>query len=208
MKHGFWRAALIASACIFSVSALGAPRLTPQEVVQNTAEQVLRILDGEQEKLKQDPERLHEVVEDYIVPNFSFTTMSRLVLGRHWQRANDRQREQFTQAFRSLLVTTYTQSLLDYTGVPIRYLPVHMGADADSATVRTEILPPARPPVAIGYRLRLIRGEWKVIDVVVEGVSLVTNYRTEFSTEISQRGLDGLIRSLEARAQSRNPPIN
>ncbi len=126
--------------------------------------------------------------------------MSRLVLGRYWRSATDLQREQFTNAFRSLLVRTYAESLIDYTGVPIRYLPVHMDEEAKDAIVQTEIHQSGRPAVDINYRLRLLRDEWKVIDVIVEGVSLITNYRSEFSTQIGQSGLDSVIRSLEARA--------
>lgn len=170
-------------------------------MVKNTADQVLRVLEAEQAELRAHPERIYDLVNEYILPNFSFAAMSRLVLGRHWRSATDRQREQFTEAFRSLLVRTYAESLIDYTGVPIRYLATHEDANAKNATVHTEIEPSGRPPVAISYRLRLINGEWKVIDVVVEGVSLVTSYRTEFSTQISQTGLDGLIRGLQARAQ-------
>jgi phospholipid transport system substrate-binding protein len=171
-------------------------------VVRSTADQVLRILEAEQEQLRAHPERIYDVVNEYILPNFSFSAMSRLVLGKYWRSATDLQREQFTQAFRSLLVRTYADSLIDYTGVPIRYLPVHMDENAKDATVHTEIAPSSGPPIGISYRLRLIGEEWKVIDVVVEGVSLVTSYRTEFSNEISQSGLDSLIRNLQARAPS------
>ena len=193
---------VLLSLCLVANTAFAAPRLAPEEVVKGTADQVLEVLDTEQEQLRAHPERIYEVVNKYILPTFSFPAMSRLVLGRHWRSATESQREQFTNAFRSLLVRTYAESLIDYAGVPIRYLPVHMDETAKDATVNTEIEPSGRPPVAISYRLRLLSGEWKVIDVVVEGVSLVTNYRTEFSTEINRSGLDSLIRSLEARARA------
>lgn len=203
MKQNFLAAILVLlSVCFFPTSAFCTPRLPPQDVVKSTADQVLHVLETEQEELRAHPERIYDVVNKYILPTFSFHAMSRLVLGRHWRSATDLQREQFTNAFRSLLVRTYAESLIDYTGVPIRYLPVHMDEKAKDATVQTEIEPSGRPAVAISYRLRLIRGEWKVIDVIVEGVSLVTNYRTEFSNEINQSGLDSLIHSLEARDPS------
>ncbi|MFZ0255103.1 MAG: ABC transporter substrate-binding protein [Gammaproteobacteria bacterium] len=206
MKEGFLAAVLVLlSICFFPTSAFCTPRLPPQEVVKSTADQVLRVLEAEQKDLRAHPERVYDVVNEYILPNFSFPAMSRLVLGRHWRSATDLQRQQFTDAFRSLLVRTYADSLIDYTGVPIRYLPVHMEEKAKDATVHTEIKPSTGPAVTISYRLRLISGEWKVIDVVVEGVSLITNYRTEFSTEISQSGLDSLISSLQARAPSPVP---
>lgn len=198
----------LVSICVFPTSAFCTPKLPPQDVVKRTADQVLRVLEAEQQELRAHPERLYEVVNKYILPNFSFPAMSRLVLGRHWRSATDQQRAQFTEAFRSLLVRTYADSLIDYTGVPIRYLPVHMDEKAKDATVHTEIQPATGSAVTISYRLRLINGEWKVIDVVVEGVSLITNYRTEFSAEISQTGLDSLIRNLEDRAPSPVPKGN
>lgn len=201
VKQSFLVAILVLlNVCSFSTSASGTPRLQPLDVVKSTADQVLRILETEQEVLRAHPERLYEVVQQYILPTFSFPAMSRLVLGRYWRSATDLQREQFTNAFRSLLVRTYAESLIDYTGVPIRYLPVHMDEKAKDAVVQTEIHPSGRPAVDINYRLRLLRDEWKVIDVIVEGVSLITNYRSEFSTQIGQSGLDSVIRSLEARA--------
>lgn len=176
-----------------------AAALLPQEVVKSTADQVLRVLSAEQKDLRQHPERIYDVVNEYILPNFSFEVMSRLVLGKHWRTASETQRDQFAKAFRTLLVRTYANSLLDYTDVPIRYLPVHVDTDAKDATVNTEVQQKGGAPMAISYRLRLLGGQWKVIDVVVEGVSLVTNYRSEFSTEISKAGLDGLISNLQTR---------
>lgn len=206
MKQDFLLAILVLlNVCLLPTSALGTPSIPPGEVVKSTADQVLRVLETEQEALRAHPDRIYEVVNKYILPTFSFPAMSRLVLGRHWRSATDLQREEFTDAFRSLLVRTYAESLIDYTGVPIRYLPVHMDEDAKDAIVQTEIEPSGRPPVAINYRLRLLGGEWKVIDVIVEGVSLIMNYRSELSTEISQSGLDKVIRSLEARAQASTP---
>jgi phospholipid transport system substrate-binding protein len=203
VKQGFLVAIpVLLSVCFYPPSTFCTPKLPPQEVVKSTADQVLHVLETEQEELRAHPERIYDVVNKYILPTFSFPAMSRLVLGRHWRSATDKQRDQFTNAFRSLLVRTYAESLIDYTGVPIRYLPVHMDEKARDAIVQTEIEPPGRRPVAISYRLRLIGGEWKVIDVIVEGISLVTNYRTEFSNEIRQRGLDTLISNLEARDPS------
>lgn len=201
------RSLLAATVILLSISlpppsALGTSRLPPQEVVKSTADQVLRVLETEQDALRAHPERLYEVVNQYILPNFSFPAMSRLVLGRHWRSATEAQRQDFTNAFRSLLVRTYAESLIDYTGVPVNYLPVRMDDKAKDAIVQTEIEPAGRPPVAISYRLRALGGEWKVIDVIVEGVSLVMNYRTELNTEISQSGLDTVIRDLENRARN------
>ena len=199
MKQHTLAALVLATFGLATGATSPAAALLPQEVVKSTADQVLRVLSAEQKDLRQHPERIYDVVNEYILPNFSFEVMSRLVLGRHWRTASEAQRDQFAKAFRTLLVRTYANSLLDYTDVPIRYLPVHVDTDAKDATVNTEVQQKGGAPMAISYRLRLLGGQWKVIDVVVEGVSLVTNYRSEFSTEISKAGLDGLISKLQTR---------
>ncbi len=121
------------------------------------------------------------------------------MLGKHWRRANAEEREAFTSAFRQLLVRTYTTALLNYSGQEINYLPVRAMAGADEVTVHTEVSSAGATPVPINYKLYLVEDEWKVFDVVIDGISLVSNYRSTFSSEIRRRKLAGLIKRLEAR---------
>jgi phospholipid transport system substrate-binding protein len=141
------------------------------------------------------------VVEKKVLPNFDFQAMTRMAVGKHWREASPAQQQSLENAFRSLLVTTYTQALTQASNadqtVEVRPAPVKP-AD-DDVTVKTFVKDPSRKPLAIDYRLAKAASGWKVYDVVVENLSLVTNYRSSFSSEITKSGLDGLIKALEAK---------
>ncbi len=162
-------------------------------LVQETAEATLQRLGAEQQALERDPTLIYGLVEDVVLPHFDFERMSQLVLGRHWRTATAEQRARFTAEFRTLLVRTYARALLEYTDQQIRYLPLHAGPGDRTVTVRTEIVQSAGPSIPINYALYFTGDRWKVYDIVVDGVSLVTNYRSSFNSQIRQGGLDQLI---------------
>jgi len=122
--------------------------------------------------------------------------MSQWVLGVNWRRASDGQKEKFTEQFRTLLVRTYAKALLEYTDQKINYLPLHAAADARTVTVRTEILQAGGQNIPVNYRMYHKGDNWKVYDISIDGVSLVSNYRTSFNNEIRQGGIDKLIARL------------
>ncbi|HEB95597.1 MAG TPA: ABC transporter substrate-binding protein, partial [Sedimenticola thiotaurini] len=129
---------------------------------------------------------------------FDFERMSRLALGRHWRKASEQQRQAFVAAFRQLLVRTYATALLNYSDEQIVYKPLRQEPTGKEAVVNTLVSEPGGAPVPIDYRLHLgSDGHWRVYDVIVDGVSLVSNYRSSFGSEIRRRGMDGLIRKLE-----------
>lgn len=177
---------------------------SPQSLVEETSQLMLAKLKQEQEVIRTDPGRIYELVNDIVIPHFDFQYMSQMVLAKYWRRANDQQRQAFTGEFKQLLVRTYATSLNEYTEQEVVYLPFRAGKDASKATVRTEVEQPGSFPVPIDYRLRNNNGEWKVFDVVIDGVSLVTNYRISFAKEIRQDGLDALIETLASRNQEVN----
>jgi phospholipid transport system substrate-binding protein len=125
--------------------------------------------------------------------------MSSWVLGRYWRNATPKQRQEFTEQFRTLLVRTYAKSLSSYTDNKITYLPFRSSPDQTDVKVRTEVDQPGGFPIPIDYDLYLKGDEWKVFDVTIDGVSLVTNYRTTFANQIRMDGLDKLISSLAER---------
>ena len=173
-----------------------------ESMVRKTTDEVLARLERERSQLEKHPEGIYNLVEDLVLPHFDFRRMSQWVLGRYWRRASTEQRQQFVDQFRTLLVRTYATALLQYTGQAIQYLPLHAPEGADDVTVRTEIAQPGTQPVRLDYSMHVNRdGEWKVYDITVEGVSLVTNYRSNFAGEIRQHGLDHLIDSLKKRNQ-------
>ena len=175
----------------------------PQTLVKDVTDQVLARLDKERAQLKADPQRIYPLVEDLVLPHFDFTRMSAWVLGRNWRIASADQRSQFTEQFRTLLVRTYAVALLEYSGQTVNFLPSRLAEDGRSALVRTEIAQTGQASIALNYSLYQRNGQWLVYDISVDGVSLVTNYRSSFATEIAQGGIDGLIAQLEKRnAQS------
>ncbi len=175
-----------------------------EELVKQTAERMLSTLRAENDALERNPDRVYDLVNEIVLPHFDFPRMAKRVLGKHWRKATPQQRREFTEAFRDLLVRTYTNSLTEYAEQEINYLPLRAKSGAKNVTVRSEIEQPGSTPIDVSYRLGWVSNEWKVYDVSIEGVSLVTNYRSSFSREISQGGLGGLIDELARRSQQ--PP--
>lgn len=179
--------------------------VSPQELVQRTAEEMLTKLRAEKQVIERHPERIYELVNQIVLPHFDFERMSSWVLGKHWRAATPAQKERFMTEFRTLLVRTYAKSLSEYTDSKISYLPMRPSPQEDQAKVRTEVDQPGGFPIPIDYELRRQGDQWKVIDVTIDGVSLVTNYRSTFASQIRQDGLDKLITVLSERNQ-RNLP--
>jgi len=174
---------------------------SPLELVRETADQVLGEVASRKAALTRSPGRIYGLVEDKVLPSFDFTRMSRLVLGKYWRRATKTQKSAFEAAFRELLVRTYTTALLSYSDQAITYLPIRQSEDSIHVTVATLVTDPGSPAVPINYKLYLRAEQWLVYDVIIDGVSLVSNYRSSFGTQIRRYKLDGLIRKLEKRNQ-------
>lgn len=170
-----------------------------QALVEETSNLMLAKLKEEQAVLKEEPSRLYELVNDIVLPHFDFEYMSQMVLAKHWRRAKPDEKVAFTAEFKMLLVRTYATSLKEYTDQELIYLPFRSGRDASQALVRTEIEQPGGFPIPIDYKLRDKGQGWKVFDVIIDGVSMVTNYRSSFAKEIRKSGLDSLIQTLAKR---------
>jgi phospholipid transport system substrate-binding protein len=182
---------------------------TPVEVLQGMSDHVLEII-------KHDPSildnkaRLRAIADEVVIPNIDFIALSQSVLGVTWRQATPDQREVFEREFRSLLITTYLNSIsrADYRGQSIRYLPMRTPPTGDRADVEAEVAQPNGPLIHVQFRMyRRTGGSWKVYDVVVEGVSLVITQRSSFSSIIREKGLDGLIAMLEARNNGQGDPV-
>jgi len=182
---------------LMPVTVFGA--VGPQQLVEQTSQTMLDKLKQEKELLETEPGRIYELVDKIVVPHFDFEYMSQMVLAKYWRRASAAQRQAFTLEFRQLLVRTYATSLKEYSDQVLTYLPFREGNQQGQAIVRTEVEQAGGFPVPIDYRLRQNSNDWKVFDVVIDGVSLVTNYRASFAKEIRESGLDGLISSLAER---------
>ncbi len=171
-----------------------------EEVVKGTANKVLARLTAERELIEAEPTRIYGLVNEVVIPHFDFVSMSKWVLGKNsWRAASEAQREQFIGEFRTLLVRTYAKALLEYTSEEIEYLPSNGNPDSNLVEVKTKIKQGGARDVPIDYRLHITGGEWKVVDIVVDGVSLVSTYRGSFASEIRKNGLDALITKLSQR---------
>ena len=185
--------------------ALWAAVKPAQEVVQDTSAQMLSALRQNYAALKQDSSQIYGLVDQIVLPNFDFELMSRWVLGRAWQQATPEQRRRFTDEFRTLLVRTYAKALLEYAKEEVRVLPQPGAADGSDTMIKTEVRLKAGQPIQINYSMHLGNDAWKVYDVTVDGVSLVTNYRGTFATQIRDNGLDAVIADLQQRNRAQNP---
>jgi phospholipid transport system substrate-binding protein len=168
----------------------------PDELVKRTAEDVLATVKSDKDIQAGDQEKIFALAEQKIVPNFDFDKVSRMVLGKNWTIATPDQKAAFQNEFRTLLIRTYASALSKYRNQTIEYKPFRLVSDSDIASVKTQIVQPDGQPIEVDYTLVKQPEAWKVYDIVIEGVSLVTNYRGQFAQEIRQNGLDSLIKKL------------
>ena len=169
---------------------------SPDELVKRTAEDVLTSVKSDADIQAGDQAKIFALAEEKILPNFNFDKVSRLVLGKNWTKATPEQKTAFQNEFKTLLIRTYATALSKYKNQTIEYKPLRMAEGAATASVKTAILQPGGQPIAVDYSLEKKVDAWKVYDIVIEGVSLVTNYRSQFAQEIRQNGLDSLIKKL------------
>lgn len=186
-------AAVLALMFMLPLTAVRA-QTAPDVLVKNTVEEVLALL-----KQNSDRRVLEDLAEKKVLPHFDFRSMTQLAMGRSWRDATPTQRTALENAFRSLLVRTYTAALSEVSGVDrrIEVRPLQMKPGDDYTTVRTLVKEPGRQPISIDYRMTLTDKQWKVTDIVAENASLVISYRGQFNTEIGRSGIDGLIKVLQ-----------
>lgn len=184
---------------LFSSNAMAG--LEPQALIQEVAQKTIDRLNAEQELIKKEPERLYSLINEFVLPHFDFERMSKWVLGKHWRRASKQEQQRFIEEFRTLLVRTYASSLSDYAQQTISYLPFHGDLNSGEVMVKSEVEQPGSFGIPINYRLYKVNSDWKVYDVTIDDISLVSNYRTSFAREIKIKGIDGLIREMAEKNQ-------
>lgn len=181
---------------LFTNSAMANIEIAPDVLVKQTADDVLTIVRNDKEIQAGNQQRLYAVVEEKILPNFDFDRVCRMVLGKNWKSASPEQQALFEKEFRSLLLRTYATALGKYRDQVIEYRPMQTDASEKNVTVKTQIIQKGGQPIAVDYSLVKGPAGWKVYDIIIESVSLVTNYRSQFSSEIRQNGLDSLNKKL------------
>lgn len=173
----------------------------PEQLVRVTTTQMFQALKAQQVQLRQDPARVYQLVNEVVAPQFDFETMGRWVLGKYWRSADAGQRQRFIAEFRRLLIRTYGAAMAQYEDEWVEYLPSRI-LDEEQVMVRTLLHGTDVGPLPIDYLMNVRDGAWKVFDVSIEGISLVTNYRSTFTEEIRRGGMEGLI----ARLVEQNEP--
>ncbi len=172
---------------------------TPGEVVKETAEGVISHIESNRSILETHPEKIYDMVNELVIPRFDFISMAKWVLGKHWRTASETQRLKFIAEFKALLVRTYARALLEYSGQNIKYYPAEQNPQSNLAVVKTELTSSSNTRLPILYRMHQKNEEWKVVDVAVDGVSLVTTYRGSFATQIKKNGFDSLLNELSKK---------
>lgn len=200
-------AAIVLAACAFVAGpARAAAETAPDALVRKSIDEVIALIKADKDLQAGNPAKLHALVEQKILPHFDFTRMTRLAVGRSWSQASDAQKAALTREFQTLLVRTYSTSLSQYRDQTIDVRPARIAAGDKDTVVKTVVSQPGGPSIPIDYGMERTDGGWKVYDVVVDGVSLVTTYRGSFNDQIQKSGIDGLVKTLADRNRSSETP--
>jgi phospholipid transport system substrate-binding protein len=198
-----FRTILMFLAAFVPVAALA--QEAPDALVKRVTDEVLAIIKADKDLQAGNSRKIAELAEAKVLPHFDFNRMTRLAVGRNWQQANDAQKEQLVKEFRTMLVRTYSTSLTAYRNQTIEVKPVKMGAADKEVTVRTAVLQQGGPSIPIDYAMEKADSGWKVFDVVIDGASLVTTYRSTFNEQVQKGGIDGLLKTLAERNKAPAP---
>ncbi len=182
-----------------SALAIADPAPAPLALVMDTTARMQTAMRARSDLKECSPGCLYPLVREIAVPNFDFDRISKLALGKYWKTAKDEQRAAFRSEFTEMLIRTYTSALVDYVNVELRYDPLKLDAGATETTVRAHVPRPNAAPVDMDYVMYEKDGAWKVFDVRIDGISLVSNYRSTFANELAQADLDTLIGRLVDR---------
>lgn len=173
----------------------------PDEVIRQASDQVLDAVNARRDELKADPDELYRVVDDILLPRFDRRYTGGLVMGKYWRKATSEQRDRFILALYRSLVKTYASGILEYRGDQLQILPVAEAELAEGKViVETRVTLDTGVVTPVNYRMRLTDDGWKAYDVIIEGISYVANYRKQYASEFRAKGIDGVIKELEAKA--------
>jgi phospholipid transport system substrate-binding protein len=192
----------------FFTTAVSAQDLAPDAQVKKITDEVIGIIKQDKDIRAGNQKKVNELVEAKVLPHFNFNHMTALAVATNWSKANAEQQKALTNEFRTLLVRTYSSALSTYKNQEIEVKPLRAAAGESAVTVRTQVKQSGTEPVGIDYSMEKTPSGWKVYDVVVGGVSLVTNYRETFNAEIRDGGVDGLIKSLASKNRSLETPAS
>ncbi len=185
---------VVGMACMLGTAH--AAMIAPDVMIQDVAQKVITIVKQDAGNKVENQKKILALVDAEVLPNFNFTHMTQLAMGRYWRQATPEQQKLLVAEFRNMLVRTYTNAFTLYRDQKIEVKPLTLDAADKDVIVNTSIIKSGGQPTSVNYRMEKMTDGWKVYDVVIEAVSMVTNYRGQFSTTIQQSGIDGLIKEL------------
>ena len=203
---------LLCAAALAALAATGAARAqnaapveAPDVLVKNVTLEVIDILTKDKAIQAGDRGKLIELIEAKVLPHFNFISMTALAMGQNWSKASGEQKKILTEEFKTLLVRTYASAIASFSGEKFEFRPLRAKPSDTDVIVNVRVLRPGTQPVPIDYAMEKTAAGWKVYDVMVGGVSLVANYRTEFTNVVRSAGIDGLIKNLQTKNQGAIP---
>jgi len=188
---------VVAMLCIVGVAQ--AEVVAPDALIKTTAQEVLAIVKQDKDIQAGNQKKILDLVDAKVLPHFDFTRMTQLAVGKAWRTATPEQKQALATEFRNMLVRTYTKAFTVYRDQTVEVKPFKMPADAVEATVKTVINKPGGQPIPVDYEMKKTADGWKAYDISIEGVSMVISYRGTFASEIQEKGIDGLIKTLSEK---------
>ena len=179
-----------------------AQEAAPDVLVKNVTQEVVELISKDKEIKAGNRAKLVEVIEAKVLPHFNFTAMTALAMGQNWAKATPEQKKRLSEEFKTLLVRTYASALAAYSEQKFDFRPLRAKPTDTDVTVNVRVIQPGAQPVTIDYSMEKTGSGWKVYDVMVGGVSLVANYRTEFANTVRTSGIDALIKDLQTKNRS------
>lgn len=187
---------------ILLCAAASAQEVPPDVLVKNVTTEVVDLIAKDKAIQAGDRGKLMDVIESKVLPHFNFNAMAALAMGRNWNQATPEQKKRVTEEFKTLLVRTYASALAAYSNQRFDYRPLRAKPSDTDVTVQVRVIQSGAEPVSLDYSMEKTGQGWKVYDVMVGGISLVVNYRTEFNNTVRESGIEGLIKSLQAKNRS------
>lgn len=190
----FLLSGFIVLACLVDVAQ--AEMVAPDALIRDTAQEVILIVKQDADIKAGNQKKILALVDAKVLPNFDFNRMTQLAAGKYWRQATPEQKKALVAEFRNMLVRTYTKAFTMYRDQTIEVKPLKLAATDEEVTVKSRVIKVGGQPTAVDYQMKKAADGWKVFDVVIEGVSMVTSYRGTFTSQIEQSGIDSLIKTL------------
>lgn len=183
----------------FAVGVVHAEVIAPDALIKNTVQEVIAIIKVDKDIQSGDQKKIIALVDAKVLPNFDFSRMTQLAVGKYWRTATPEQKQSLVTEFRNMLVRTYTKVFTVYRDQTVEVKPVKIATDDTEVTVKTVISKPGSQPILVDYEMKKADSGWKAYDISIDGVSMVMSYRGTFATQIQESGIDGLIKTLSVK---------